>query len=947
MRKIYLFLLIIISNAISAQSGKITGKIISAISGQDLPNATITLIEKSQMQVADQNGNFSFSRLAAGRYSVKCSYGGYKEKTVDSILVKDNEIATIVISLDEISLSGIVLKSTKVNAARETIASALVFRKNLANTSDFITAEQIRATPDRGASDVIKRISGATIQDDRFAIIRGLNDRYNAAFINGAPLPSTESDRKAFAFDIFPSSILDNMIIYKTATPDKTGEFGGGIIDITTKSISQKNFTSISFGGGYNSLITGKTRYYSEAKGSKDWIGIDDGSRGMPGGIPSTAVLNKLPYVQKAELAKLFGNYKWGVKNYDAGPNYNFQLSKGFNVERRRQEFLGALFSVNYRRDFTFTQGERNSYDFGTLEQRNKYTDSIYNEEVIVSALANIAIKINARNNISWKNNFSINTDNKLAKRVGYFDSSGSAATGLKESVRWYTSNQIFSSQLNGEHTIGKYKTKINWLASYARVEREIPSLSRISYSVDMPAVANPVAVFSTPPSQTSGSGTMFSSHSNENIKNVKADITQPYTFLKNSQNTLKIGGSYQVRKRNFTSRTLGLSPYDSITFDNSLRELPEDQIFLPPHLGKMKNGMGGFLLADGTQANSNYTASSALANAYIMNDQRFFRKFRLIYGVRMEQFNQKLNSIKNFSDTIRLNTTLTDFLPSVNLVYELTQKMNIRLSYAQTINRPEFRELAPFLFFDYVTNVLYEGQPTLVRAKIKNYDFRYEFFPGRAQLFSISAFYKEFSDPIEIYAVPNTTSQATYYNAKNAKAYGLEAEVRVLLSTLLGIRNTNALLGKFTLSANAAYIKSNIRIDSLFSYPASALITDRPLQGQSPYIFNGSLNFNDDKTGFSSTVSVNRIGERIFIAGTYNTASIFEMSRTVVDFQVAKFFANKIIELKLTVKDLLAQDIRFYFDFDRNNKFTEKDDRYFSTNTTPRVFTFTASYKF
>ena len=519
MRKIYFLGLLILSNAVLAQSGKIMGKVINAGSGKAMDNATVTLIERKETKAADQDGNFSFSKLAAGSYSIKCSYGGYKEKTVDSIVVKDNDVTTIIVSLEENALGGVTVTGTRVRAVGETITSGLIFRKMQPASMDFITSDQIRATPDRGASDVIKRISGATIQDDRFAIIRGLNDRYNAAFINGAPLPSTESDRKAFAFDIFPSSILDNMIIYKTATPDKTGEFGGGIIDITTKSISPKNFTSISFGGGFNSLITGKTRYYSEAKGSKDWIGIDDGSRGMPAGIPSTAVVNKLPYAQKAELAKLFGNYKWGIKNYDAGPNYGFQLSKGFNVERRQQEFLGALFSVNYRKDFTFTQGERNSYDFSTLDQRNKYKDSVYNEEVIVSALANIAVKINGRNNISWKNNFSINTDNKLAKRVGYFDSSGSAATGLKESARWYTSNQIFSSQLVGEHTIGKYKTKINWLASYAKVEREIPSLSRISYSVDMPMVANPVAVFSTPPSQTSGSGTMFSSLSNENIK--------------------------------------------------------------------------------------------------------------------------------------------------------------------------------------------------------------------------------------------------------------------------------------------------------------------------------------------------------------------------------------------------------------------------------------------
>jgi outer membrane receptor protein involved in Fe transport len=311
-----------------------------------------------------------------------------------------------------------------------------------------------------------------------------------------------------------------------------------------------------------------------------------------------------------------------------------------------------------------------------------------------------------------------------------------------------------------------------------------------------------------------------------------------------------------------------------------------------------------------------------------------------------MENFNQKLNSVKNLSDTISLNTTVKDFLPSVNFVYALTSKMNVRLSYSQTINRPEFRELAPFLFYDYGTNYTYEGQETLKRAKIKNYDFRYEFYPGKAQLFSVSAFYKEFTDPIEIVTIPNTSNQAIYINSTSAKVYGVEAEFRTLLSTLVGINREGSFLSKFTLSANAAYMKSEVRLDSLFSFSADQLVTNRALQGQSPYIINGSVGFNDEKAGLSATISANRVGDRITIAGTYNTPNIYEKARTVVDFQLAKFFFKNKLELKFTARDILAQDISFYFDYDESKKFGDAD-RYFSRNKAPKVISFSASYKF
>jgi hypothetical protein len=540
----------------------------------------------------------------------------------------------------------------------------------------------------------------------------------------------------------------------------------------------------------------------------------------------------------------------------------------------------------------------------------------------------------------------SINTDNRLVRRFGAPDYTADPTFVVRDAVRWFTSNRIFSSQLSGDHMVGKHKTKINWLGAFSNVRREIPNLARTSYAGVSPDL---VANFGLGvPSQTAGNGTMFFTNSNENIYSIRADVTQPLTWPGNNPLQLKAGLGYQYRSRFFTSRLLALVPYQGggVNFDYSLITAGEGQIFTPDHLGKMASGKGGFMLADGTLSNSDYDASSALTHGYVMADQRFLKKFRLIYGLRVESFLQKMNSVKDLSTVININTRVTDLLPSVNLVYAATSKMNLRLCYSKTVNRPEFRELAPYLFYDFVTQYTYEGFDTLKRALVHNADFRYEFYPGKAQLISVSAFYKSFTNPIEIVSNPVFDNLAIYSNARSAEVYGIEAEFRTLLSTVLGIEKESSVWNRLTLSANAAYTKSSVKLGNFGFFDSKLLVTNRALQGQSPYLINASLGYNDDKLGLSSTLSVNRVGDRIFIAGTVYDADIYERARTVVDFQVAKFFLKERLEVKLNARDLLAQPVRFYFDFDQSRSLTPAD-RFFSSTNAARVITLSATYKF
>jgi outer membrane receptor protein involved in Fe transport len=341
------------------------------------------------------------------------------------------------------------------------------------------------------------------------------------------------------------------------------------------------------------------------------------------------------------------------------------------------------------------------------------------------------------------------------------------------------------------------------------------------------------------------------------------------------------------------------------------------------------------------------------------------FNKLRVIWGARIENYKQQLNSKSDVDALIFVEDTQLDILPSVNFVYSLNKKQNLRLSGSKTLNRPEFRELAPFLFFDFDTRFSTEGNPDLKIAEIFNADLRYEFFPGKGQLFSTSLFYKNFKNPIEIQALAN--NQNKYQNAVSGTNFGIELEFRLLLSAFTSAKE-NKFLNDFTVFSNIAIIRSKVDISNL-----TPTAIDSPLQGQSPYVLNAGLQYLNKELGWSFSSNINRVGDRISIHGnqtTGNTAPAFwEKARTFLDFQFAKSFLKNKIELKLNIQNALAQDLIFYqnnysgsnevkgfnalinnvFTGDSQNKngYNSAEDDLVSSNTFGSVFSFVMTYNF
>lgn len=920
-----LFFSLFFSFTLFSQTGKIAGKVVDATSGEPLIGASVAIKDSKFGGITDVNGAYSMNKIPVGTYTLVINYLSYSTKEIPGIVVNTDKITFQNITLEKKSASmGGVSIETKVQ--RDNINTLILEQKNAPTVRDGISADAIRRTPDRNTGDVLKRVSGAAIQDNRFAIIRGLNDRYNAAFLNGAPLPSTESDRKAFSFDLFPSNVLDNLTISKTASPDQTGEFGGGIINLTTKGVPAENFQSISYSSGYNSIATFQKQVTYQG-GKLDWLGLDDGTRSLPSDFPAYKTFPTDKDGQFAAAKQLPNN--WDLINGRFSPNSSFQGVAGGNIKRNDKDFFGYIISASHQRNYNRASSLRYSWSLDPDSNRivGKAMDTAYSSNVLAGGLANFALNLNPNNTISWKNVYSITSEDQVITRNGIGAYNEEEKIYAQNAARWFTSNKIFSSQLMGDHYWKSAKIKINWVTSFSNINRNIPSLRRSSYAYAYDPsdptngtwIANVTGVAGF---NSNDMGSYFFSETNEEVNSSQLNLQRAMNITKEIKNTMKVGVFNQNRMRDFNSRNLQFIKSSMTKYDNSLSGLGLDSIFMVSHMSD-----SGFRLTQASRPFDQYRAQSNLSAAYWMNDTRFSDAIRVVWGFRGESYRQELSSTKDNLNPVNIDTTVVDLLPSVNGVFAINKKQNLRLSYSKTLNRPEFRELMPFVFVDFNTRFVISGNEELERATIQNYDFRYEIFPGNGQLFSVSAFYKNFTNPIEQYVLPGVSSsdglQVSYRNQETAKNLGFETEFRLVLGKINGNEIENV-WDKFTVFSNLALIRSQVNVK--YNDTATATIT-RQLQGQSPYVFNGGVTYWDEAKKFNVSLMANRVGQRISVVGSVNQfgnedePTLWENGRTVIDLSLTKSFLKEKLEVRLTGRDLLAQRQYFYWDLNGNGK--------------------------
>ncbi|WP_374948668.1 TonB-dependent receptor domain-containing protein [Mucilaginibacter sp.] len=908
--------------AFAQTTGKIGGKVIDSKSSETLIGATVSISGTTKGVATDVEGKYLLGGIAPGKYTIEVRYIGYQAKLVSDVIVKAGDVTNLDIAMAAATtnaLKEVVVRSTYRQAS---VASLYAVQKNAVSISDGISSEVIKRSPDRNTADVLKRVSGATIQDNKFVVIRGLSDRYNTAMLDGASLPSTENNRKAFSFDIVPSNLVEGLTITKTATPDQPGDFAGGIIHISTKDLPDQNFISFGISEGYNTASTFKD-FISGPRNATDYLGFDNGSRQLPNGFASSAqVANGLSPQQNLSMLRALPN-DWNRYVNTALPIQNYQLSIGRvkDSEKTGNRF-GAILALTYRNQQNiYSDIKRDFYGYN-------YTDDAYKFSTSVGALLNLGYTF-GKNKITFKNVYNRIFDDQYLGRTGNNNS------GFDVNYYAFDLQQkaLLKSTLEGNHPIGEKGAKINWELSYGNVLNDQPD-QRKALLTRASGTTNPYqAVLS---SLTKENSTLFGKL-NENSYSGGVNFSTPIKMF--TQSTLKAGLLSLYRDRTYNVRFIGPLFSQQILNDpdraNAIARRPLNTLFARDLIDA-----GAYDLEEISNIPSDsYNANSFTNSAYLMLDNKLTEKLRLVWGARVEQFNVNVTPVTFSNPSDKVHQNYTDVLPSANLTYNLTDKINLRASYSRTLARPEFRELATSSYYDYELLAFQQGTPNLKRTNIDNFDVRFELFPSAGQIFSVSGFYKKFNNAIEAFNDDATSTRTIrYFNSDYANVYGAELEIRKSLDF---IKPTD-FLKNTTAYANVAVAKSVAR--NPLNSGLNLKFGERPLIGQSPYVINAGLQHAFFNNNLTFNALFNRVGQRLSIAAGGQYANVYEVPRSVIDAQLGvKAFKGK-GEFKLNAGDILNQRIAFYYDQNNNKKYDAGD---YTQSSFKQGSTYTVSFTY
>lgn len=898
-----------------AENGKIAGKISDKTYGDAIIGASVSVQGLSIGTVTDVDGNFILNNVPTGEYVIEVKYIGFQQKNIEGVAVKAGQTTNVNVVMEESSSTKMDEVVITARLDRETVNALYIQQRNNVSLSSGISADIIQRSPDKNTGEVLKRVSGASIQDNKFVVIRGLNDRYNMAMVNNALMPSTEPNRKAFSFDVIPSDVIDNIVINKTATPDLPGDFAGGVVKVLTKDIPERNFFNVNLGAGYNSQTTFKDFKTTPDQGAAFLaFPAKDHQLSSSWGQTQRDYLT-LTNQQRFDANKELPQNSFTTTTKAAMPNSSLRLSAGNTQTFKNGGKLGTIASAS----LSNSQTTINNYKRGKFLSNNQVhtlsTEDQYLTESNMAAMLNIAYS-KGKSRISFKNLYNKIYDKKYIDRQGY--STSSFQDNLLYATK-PTERAIMNNQLEGSHAIGTKNIKIDWNLNYSGMNSGMNDFRSAEYARSMSGgfVADPVYDAGKPYTLVDRDSRRFFSNQKDNNYGANLDVTYPFEIAGRKQ-TLKAGYMGLFKNRSFAARTFQYRLYDYTTpLKDEVLTKPVETIFNYDNLGTDR-----LELNEITAASDKYDATGNLNAAYVMLDNMVGEKLRVIWGGRYEAYTQVLNAFTRSGDSINLTTPFNNLLPSANITYDVNKNSKFRFAVSQTVNRPEFREIAPFTFIDYENIWSVVGNPNLVRATITNYDLRYEIYPNPGEAVTFGAFYKNFMNPIEAKLDPGGNLDYLlfgYANAASAYAAGFEFEAR----KNMGFIGSAPWLNNFTASTNLSYIYS--RVDTKNIVGAVSTVgtkIDRPLQGQSPYIVNLSLMYNSKKSGWAASALYNRIGHRIAYVGSATIPTTWENGRNIVDLQVSKQLFKGKGEIKLTISDLLNSPHTLYWNTDTKDAY-------------------------
>lgn len=904
-RLVIIGMMIFISQAILAQTGKVSGTVADE-NNKPVIGATIKVLTLNTGAATDVDGHFEMSLPAGKKYEIEISAVGFGTKTLTDVEVNAGQVNSLNITL-VVKANNLDNVTVKTSARKESTNALITFQKNTNAVAQVISAEAIRRSPDKNTGEALKRVTGLSIQEGRYIVVRGLSDRYNQAMLNGVLLSSTEPDRKTFSFDIFPAAIVENIIVNKTFIPEYSGEWAGGLIQVNTRDIPAKSFLNVQIGTNFNTNTVGKD-IYTYKGGKLDWLGMDDGARALPDNFPTKNQFAVLSGAEKTQLGLDLAAKSWAPTQKTSLLNtlgQSFQLNGGFATKLFKKD-LGGVVTLTYNRGVRNLDYENRFFNINEskADASFDYHNNKYTQDVLWGALANLSLRLNANNKISFKNLININTSDYTTLRTGKdFEFNAQLGENIKAYEYGFRNNTFFNTQLNGEHNIPSLKSKFNWFGSFSILDQYIPQQRRIQYNQDPTDPNGPyLALLSNTLSQKTGS--VYYSNLNDYIYNFGGDVTTNYT-LGGKKQSVKAGYNFQVKDRLFNARPFSISlPSDNPT----LRALDPSQIFAAENFG---TGNNQFHFDELSGIYFRYLANTILNAGYIQFDNNFTDWLRVVWGVRYEDYDQLVGSTRK-SDPRYSYSRVGDFLPAINATFKTNARSNLRFAVSQTVVRPEFRELTGTAFYDFEVGATIIGNPNLQRTKVSNVDLRYEIYQRPGELVTMGVFYKYFDNPIELaFNQTGAGSSSTFNyldnNKTSAQTYGAEIEFRKKLDFMQAFK-------RFTVGGNFSYIYNRVKFDQQ--------VLNRPMQGQSPYLINASLQYDIEEKGFYATVLFNQVGRRILYVGNEQLPPVWEAPRPLLDLQIAKKIMDKKGEIKLNISDLINQYARFYHDLDGNKKY-------------------------
>jgi len=928
---IFVLILILTTQSLTAQTnsnGKIAGKLVDAETGEPLIGANVYLENTAIGASTDLDGYYFIPSVPEGNYELVVMMIQYSETRIKNVKVENGKTVTLDLAVKpEILTSETIV--VEAQALKNTEAALLGRRQKSNSVSDAISSEAISRSGSGDAASAMKMVTGASVVGGKYVYVRGLGERYASTHLNGAELPSADPDKKAFQMDLFPSSLLDNIVTQKTFTPDKPGNFSGGIVDIGTKTFPDKFNFKVSSSTGYNSNTTFNNSFLTYSGGSTDWLGIDDGKRAEPkeltqlsieeyNQIKDRAIVNS--DVDAAKKLDYYSNLFNGIMSpttSSAPVNQSYSFAVGNNVDLFGKN-LGYQAGLTYSNKYSF-------YDNGLIGKYklpgniNNYTE-LFNEfdlsetkgshEVNWGGLLNMSYQL-GNNHQLHSNIIYTKSGESTARFIDGFYNEGTLNDGavFETRVLKFTERDLFSSQLKGEHFLTYLNNaKVEWAGNYAITKQDEPDTRFFSdhyYTQQDGSREYQVkpAVYPVP--------ARYYRNLEEDNYSFQLNIGIPFQYFNQLPGKIKFGGTYSNKSRTFRENTfkyennkqLGYdgNPYSYFSSSNTGILYNPDGTIQYDNYGNIEFGN---YIVNASEDKSNYDGTEKVTAGYGMVELPVFEKIKLITGVRFERTDIDVHTLASGYSAGQIIEN--DILPSLNIVYNIYEKMNVRLAYGRTLARPTMRELAPFSSEDFAAGFIIAGNPELQRTLIDNFDIRWEWFERPGEIYAVSGFYKSFSNPIER-VIRNDNNEIRYENVDNAIILGAEFELRKNLDQI------SPWLDGFQFGGNLSLVYSKVDIPSRELEIIRISIPDaestRELQGQSPYLLNLNLTYDHREMGTSASLFYNVFGERLSEVTLGATPNIFEKPRHTLNFSVDQNIWDS-LDLKFGATNILDSDV-------------------------------------